>query len=718
MEAAAKDVLVPEARELLLDMERALLEMETEGPSEERVNAVFRAAHTIKGSAGLFGLELIVGFTQVMESVLDLVRGGKLGINESLMSLLLNAGDYIGLLVTAIEQGTEEVDPNPVTRASLMAQMTLLLPEPSTRLQRARHATKGDADAGHARPEAHYHLSLRFGQGVLRNGMDPLSFILYLRQLGSLMYVHTLAEQLPPAEALDPELCYLGFEVGLRTRAAREQIEQVFDFVRDDSTVRILPPQSQAADYIQLIRSLPSSRRRLGEMLLACGALTESELARALRKQALSLAEGHPVPLGEVLIKDQLVAGPVVASALSKQKKVEDRRSSEQRVLKVDAARLDQLINLVGELVIASEGARLRASKLQQPELVEANARVSQLVEQVRDRALNMRMIPIGDVFQRFPRVVRDVARELGKDINLVITGAEAELDKSMVDKLSDPLLHIVRNAIDHGIEPIAERCQSGKPAQGRLHLHAYHESGCIVVEIKDDGRGLDRDRIFAKAVERGLVPADAVLSQAEIHQLLFMPGFSTAAAVTDLSGRGVGMDVVKRNVEQLGGQIEIASRKGFGTRFRIRLPLTLAIIDGFQVEVSDTVFVLPLSMVVECVDMSGVREGQNLVSLRGEPLPFLRLREVLGLPRCGRARESLVVVRHGQQRIGLAVDRLLGDFQAVIKPLGQLFKGIKAVSSSTILGDGTVALVLDVPTLVARAGSQRPDATTHALTH
>jgi two-component system chemotaxis sensor kinase CheA len=310
------------------------------------------------------------------------------------------------------------------------------------------------------------------------------------------------------------------------------------------------------------------------------------------------------------------------------------------------------------------------------------------------------------------------VSRELGKQIDLIVSGAEAELDKSMVDKLADPLMHIVRNAMDHGLEPCEERLAAGKQATGRLHLHAFHESGCIVIEVRDDGRGLNRARILAKAVERGLVSADAELSDSQVHQLIFLPGFSTASAVTSLSGRGVGMDVVRRAVEQLRGEIDITSKEGQGSRFRIRLPLTLAIIDGFQVALGDTVFVIPLSSVVECLDMTGTHGRQNLLSLRGSPLPYLRLREVFQLEPYRGLRESLVVVRHGAQRVGLVVDRLIGDAQAVIKPLGELFRGIKAVSSSTILGDGSIALILDIPTLVARAGDAHVDVETRTLLH
>jgi two-component system chemotaxis sensor kinase CheA len=704
MEPSVRATLVCEARELLADMEKALLDLEAQGGSGELINAAFRAAHTIKGSAGLFDLELITSFTQVLENVLERFRSGELQISPEFVSLLLACCDYLGLLVDAIERQTEHDDPEPTRRAQLLDRLRELAPPHTGRgaLARQRQA----AQAATPVSEGHWHLSLRFAPEAMRKGVDPLALIAHLRSLGTLIYIQTRSELLPPADQFDPELCYLAFELGLKTSLARTTLEQAFELSRDSCDVRMLPPQSMVADYIQIIQGLPESRRKLGELLISSGALTEQQLQDALDSQAA--ANREPAPrLGEVLVREQLVAAPVIAAALNKQKSLEQRRTVEQRLVKVDAHKLDQLIGLVGELVIANEGARVMAGRLHVPELVEVMGRVGQIVEYVRDRALDMRMVPIGEVFQRFPRVVRDVSKELGKDIQLVISGAETELDKSMVDKLSDPLLHIVRNAIDHGIEPMSERVAAGKRPQGRLRLHAEHESGCIVIEILDDGRGLHRDKILGKAIQRGLVSADANLSDAQVHELLFMPGFSTAEAVTNLSGRGVGMDVVKRGVEELRGEIEIATQPGRGTRLRIRLPLTLAIIDGFQVAVDDTTYVIPLESVVECVAMSsGSAGGQNLFSLRGEPLPYVRLRDMFRLSPFRGARESLVVVSHGEHRVGLVVDRLLGDMQAVIKPLGTLFRGNKAVSSSTILGDGSVALILDVATLVARASS------------
>jgi len=713
--SAARGALVQEARELLAEMERALLEIEAEGIDAERVNAAFRAAHTIKGSAGLFGLDLIVSFTHVMESVLERVRSGTLGLDGTLVSGLLRCGDYLGQLINAVDAGEESIDPDPAGRKQLLELLRGVLGATSgeTSVVPDSHESRVERDpSGPTAGNEHWHLSLRFGTDVLRNGMDPLSFIHYLQGLGEILHLYTITDDLPEAANFDPESCYLGFEIDLLADTDKQTLDNVFEFVREDSRIRILPPRAKITEYIALIEAMPESRHRLGEILIGGGTLTQAELDEVLRLQGDSLARAGTAPrLGELLVNEHMVEPTVVSAALSKQKQAEEKRGVEQRIVKVEAGKLDQLINLVGELVIASAGARLLAERTRQGTLVEQMGEVAGLVEQIRDRALNLRMIQIGEVFQRFPRVVRDVSQELGKRIELSITGAETELDKSMVEKLGDPLLHIVRNAMDHGIEPVDERRMAEKPDQGRLALNAYHESGCIVIEVSDDGRGLDSKRIHAKAIERGLISPEAELTEHEIHQLIFAPGFSTAEQITNLSGRGVGMDVVKRSVEQLRGEIDIASQRGKGTTFRLRLPLTLAIIDGFQVAVGDSIFVIPLDMVVECADMAPAPGGQKLVSLRGEPLPFVRLREAFDLADAGETRESLVVVEYGQHRAGLVVDRLLGEIQAVIKPLGRLFAGVRGIGGSTILGDGSVALILDIPNLIALSSNASENA-------
>jgi two-component system chemotaxis sensor kinase CheA len=709
----ARGALVQEGRELLADMEVALLEIENGGYSTDHVNAIFRAAHTIKGSAGLFGLTSLIDFTHVVESLLDEVRNGEQVLDGAMLSLLLTCSDYIGSLLNAVEDRSEAIEPNAGLRAHLLSQLNEYLQPAVEAVAEAKPAVEQNTAMAEVRPRVDvlegeavssdlWHISLRPNSDVLRNGLDPLSFLRYLSKLGRIVYLHTLTDALPGAAEFDAESSYLGFEIEFESQASKQEVEDAFEFIREDAQLLILPPHSAIDAYIQLIASLPEGPARLGELLVRSGALTAHELQRVLERQSTA---PHPAPpLGTLLVEEQLVPPPVVSAALHKQKQVEEKRSHEQVFIKVEAGKLDQLINLVGELVIAGAAASLSLRQGDTAAMAEANEGVATLVERIRDASLSLRMVAIGEVFQRFPRVVRDICKELGKDIELLVTGADTELDKSMVEKLADPLMHIVRNAMDHGIEPSEARLACGKSARGILRLNAYHESGSIVIEVSDDGRGLDRQRILAKAVEKGLVQADQVLSDSEVFALIFEPGFSTAAQVTNLSGRGVGMDVVRRNIEQLRGVVEVLSNFGQGTTVRIRLPLTLAIIDGFQVKVADETFVLPLDQVVECVDLGEQQGLHDLVSLRGEPLPYVHLRELFGLPASSGLRESLVVLQFGPNRAGVVVDQLVGEFQAVIKPLGRIFAQNKVLSGSTILGDGSVALILDVPHLIQRA--------------
>jgi two-component system chemotaxis sensor kinase CheA len=374
--------------------------------------------------------------------------------------------------------------------------------------------------------------------------------------------------------------------------------------------------------------------------------------------------------------------------------------------IRVDAEKLDHLITRIGELIIAAAGAQVAARRARESDLIEQTSTLAGLVEQVRESALQLRMIKIGGVFDRFKRVVHDISRELGKEIQLVIKGEDTELDKTLVEQIADPLTHLVHNAMDHGIEAAEVRSARGKAPAGTVTLNAFHDSGSIVIEVSDDGGGLKRDRILAKAIERGLVESGRELSEGEVFDLIFEPGFSTAERVTNLSGRGVGMDVVKRNITALRGDVALRSTEGAGTTVSIRLPLTLAIINGFQVGVGSSSFVLPLEVIDEVVEL-GALSGHDLMDLRGEVLSFVRLREVFGTPAPAARRESVVVVRHGLQRAGLVVDALLGELQTVIKPLGKMFRAVDCVTGSSILGNGEVALILDVPALVRRAATR-----------
>jgi two-component system, chemotaxis family, sensor kinase CheA len=703
--AAARAGFLDEANDMLAQFEQALLVMETAPDDAENMNAAFRAAHTIKGTAGLFGCDAVVSFTHEVETLLEALRSGKLDVTEEIAAALLQGRDQMGALIAEVRMGTQ--NPELRTRSDELGQLLRRLHGGSAAVDRPAAAAEPPAlPPGAAEPSSAgaWHLSLRFGTEALRDGMDPLAFVRYLRTLGEIWHVQVLGEAIPTLENLDPEACYLGLELRMKSDRSRQEIEDVFELAREVTSIEILSPDAKAADYDGLLEK-------------RCGS---DEAARS-RLLWIWLSQGVDIRLREdpVEAEAELAAAVVTTTVPKIERRSEsrerrgtarDRRTlDETRFVKVRADKLDRLIDLIGELVIAGSGAQMVANHEGSPAFLEATQRVADLVQATRDGALALRMVPVGETFARFQRVVRDTGRQLGKEIELVVTGGDTELDKSMVEVLSDPLMHLVRNSLDHGIEKPDERLACGKPPQGHLVLNAYHEAGSIVIEVSDDGRGLCRERILDKALERGLVAPDAQLDDAEVWQLIFAPGFSTADQVTDLSGRGVGMDVVRRNIESMRGQISLTSRDGQGTTTQIRLPLTLAMIDGFLTMVGNVHYVLPLAVVAECIDVprecrEAPERACGTFDLRGEVLPYLDLAHFYGSERIDVRRRSLIVVRDGTLRIGLVVDRLLGEHQTVIKPLAGIFRHLKALAGSTILGSGDVALVLDMQGLVSAA--------------
>ena len=709
----ALQTYIEEGRGLLEEMEGILLRLESEPQEEETVNAMFRAAHTIKGSAGLFGLDAIVAFTHVVENALDEVREGALAVNGELVELLLKCCDHIGLLITVVAETGEALDAEQAAAGeAIAAALRSLLGEAAAAdaAMPAVHEARLAASGGGLIEGDYWHLSLVFGREVLKNGMDPISFIRYLSTIGDIVSLRIDDSALPELNAIDPESCYLSFSIEFKSEADKKTIEDVFEFVREDCKLRIFPPPSHLAAFVDRLEHASGNTDMLGQLLIEAGILTGHELEDALVSQESMAASGGGAkpPIGEVLVNEGVVQKEVMDVALEKQRQIRDHKAQEAKFVRVSAEKLDELINLVGELVIAGAGASLLAQRSGDAALHESTSVVSGLVEEIRDGALKLRMVEIGETFNRFQRVVRDVSKELGKDIGLEIGGAETELDKTVVEKIGDPLMHLVRNAMDHGIEPAEARVAAGKPAKGTLRLNAYHDSGSIVIEVADDGGGLKKERILRKAIERGIVSPGQSLTDSEIYNLVFEAGFSTADQVTNLSGRGVGMDVVKRNIQALRGSVDIESAEGRGTTVRIRLPLTLAIIDGFLVGVGKSAFVVPLDMVLECIELSEAdrkaADTRNYVNLRGEVLPFVRLRDQFEVKAAAGKRENIVVVQYGGQKAGFVVDELMGEFQTVIKPLGNVFRNLRGISGSTILGTGEVALILDVPTLVQLA--------------
>lgn len=517
-------------------------------------------------------------------------------------------------------------------------------------LARAGGAAVPVAAVARASVKHRYSVSVRFGAPVMREGFDPISFMGFLATLGDLSDCEATFPELPEGDAFDPTSCYLRVEAMLVTPVSAETVQSTFEFILDSTQVVV------------------------------------TEVVEA------ALPPPPPPPAPQ----------PSAESATP--------RAVETRLVKVPADRLDELIDLVGELVIAAAANQAVASRNKDTAASESLATLNQLVGSIRDTALGLRMVPVGETFSRFHRVVRDLSKQLGKSIQLELSGADTELDKSLVDRLVDPLTHIVRNSLDHGLETEADRIAAGKSPTGTLRIAAMHEGGSVVIDISDDGRGLNRPRILSKAIEKGLVPAGAKLTTEDIDELIFLPGFSSAEQVSELSGRGVGMDVVKRTIEGLRGTVELSSEDGKGTRLRLRLPLTLAIIDGFGVSVGTGRWIVPLKSIHECLDFATVVESEphHRLSIRGQVVPFVRLRELFTLPGERPAKESVVVVEHADKRVGLVVDALHGAVQTVIKPMGPLFQHMEGVGGATILGTGDVGFILDVGQLVRKVATPR----------
>ena len=674
--AEALPAFISEAQEQIEQVEQLLLQLEDAPDDGDLLNALFRCAHTVKGSAGVFGLDAVVAFTHHVESLLDQLREGRVHLTPQLSTLLLQCNDQIRLLVDAAVDLAADLSASEGLRAQLVQQLQQLTDGGAAPSQPTAAATPGRADNGEAGVGVGvgvgaWRIRVRFGADTFRNGMDPWAIVAYLQGLGELRNMQLDEAAVPCLEQLEPESCHLAFDFELLTQANAAAIEAAFSFVREDCELEICE-----------LEVTPPPR--------------VAEVVADVVAEVMEVLRAEPAPAGE-----------------ARKGKAREGVAEDGRFIRVQADRLDAVINLLGELVVASAGASLLARGTRQNTLIEANAQMERLIEEIRNGTLQLRMVPIGETFSRFRRVVRDTASQLDKDVTLEIVGGETELDKSMVERIADPLMHLVRNALDHGLETPAEREAVGKPAQGRLTLSACHESGTVLIRIQDDGRGIRRDKVLQKAWERGLLEPGVTPADADILKLIFEPGFSTADQVTNLSGRGVGMDVVRQNIEALRGTVEIESVPSEGTLIEIRLPLTLAIIDGFLVGASDSKFIFPLESVVEVINGDGQLElmqssGRCCVELRGQVLPVMSLRDIYGLPMAAGARPSVVVIRSGGRTYGVLVDSLLGHHQTVIKPLSRMFRSLRGISGSSILGNGEVALIFDVHALADLAATER----------
>lgn len=721
-------IFVTESRELLEDMEEALLELERSPSDADLINRVFRAAHTIKGSAGLFGFDQIISFTHVVENVLDDVRNCLISVNPDLISLLMKSNDFIVTLIDGI--GTEQTA-DAAEEKSLLELLSAfkagseVVAKPAGPVAINAEQAEAVKNSSNGVKSDTWHISLRLGVDTFREGFNPSVMFSQLKELGEIEHAQLVMPSIPALAQLDPESCYLGWEIVLRAETNKNTVAEIFEFI-SDAVVHILPPRSLIDDYQELIKNLPEDDAALGEILVEIGTLTNSELIQALNQQ-----KDTGGFTGDILIEQGAVQTEVVEAALVKQKAVRTSNEQQSSFVRIDSNKLDELVSLVGELVISGAKVTQLSEKFGDEELNESMEEMTVTLEGMRETALGLRMVPIANTFNRFQRVIRDTSKELNKLIRLEIIGGETELDKTVIDKIGDPLMHLLRNSMDHGIETPAERVKAGKSEEGVITLKAYHETGTIVIEVSDDGAGLDAEKLLAIAVERGVVTAEQSLTEDEIYNLIFEAGFSTAQSVSNISGRGVGMDVVRRNVESLRGTVVVSSVLGEGVKMTVRLPLTLAIIDGFHIRVADESFIIPLDMVEECVTLNHEQKEElaihGYIKLRNNVLPLIKMADYLGIKTLSKksSRLNLVVVKFAGQKIGLLVDELQGEAQAVIKPLGRTFQGVTGFAGFTILGSGQLALIMDVPSLIKSAigkeksvqmNNQRPNSMNDAI--
>jgi two-component system, chemotaxis family, sensor kinase CheA len=675
-----------EAYELLAELESSLLELEETPEDIDLIGRVFRAMHTIKGSGAMFGFDDIAAFTHEVETIFDMVRNGKLQVTKRLVNLTLAARDLIKSMLDNSDGGGEvDAEASFQIIAGLRALAAGDLPIAAPAQSKAREE---------APEKATYRIRFIPAREIFASGSNPLTLLAELRDLGPCNVVAQTAG-FPPLEEMDPEACYVYWDVILTTDQGENAIRDVFIFVEDDCELKI----EKIARHDQLAEG--EDQKKLGEILVERGDMTRDEMEAVLSEQRR---------FGELAVSKGLIPEAKVQSALVEQRHLKEVRQEKQgsegaSSIRVPAERLDLLVNLVGELVTVQARLSQTATGRADAELTAIAEEVERLTGELRDSALNIRMLPIGSTFSKFKRLVRDLSAELGKEIEMTTDGAETELDKTVIERLNDPLVHLIRNSLDHGIEKPEVREQAGKPRHGTVHLAAVHSGDSVLITIDDDGAGLDKEAIRAKAIERGIIQASAELAEKELFNLIFAPGFSTAKTISSVSGRGVGMDVVKRAIEALRGTIEISSVRGEGTRIMVRIPLTLAIIESLLVKIGNDAFMLPLALVDECVELTredvARAHGRNLAQVRERLVPYIPLRERFGIRGSSPDIEQIVITQVNGSRVGFVVDNVIGEHQTVIKSLGRAYKNIEGISGATILGDGSVALILDVPQLV-----------------
>lgn len=661
MSSDPTDTFRQEARELLEQLEQGLLDLEQNPADADLVNSVFRALHTIKGSGAMFGFTDVAAFVHEFETAFDKVRKGLSPITPELVAVALDAKDHVHHLIETPDAATDAGD------AILSALRGIVEPD---RFPAAPMAQSSGV-AANVSPEltGRWRIRFKLPEDALVHGTNPLLLLGEIADLGA-CEVTALVDSVPTLDVLDPEACHLGWQVDLTHADPTAALDDVFLFLKDGMELSIEPLAAASEPVSSPVLDI--------------------------------LAEDEPLAETEEPVAE---AAPIRAHREPKEPKAETAERASTS-LRVPAERLDELMDRVGELVIAQARLSQMAAQSSDGNLKTIAEELERLSSGLRDTTMGIRMVPIGSLFSRFRRLVHDLSRDLDKEIEFITTGEETELDKTMIERLADPLVHLIRNSVDHGLETAEQRIKAGKPVKGTVRLSAVYAGAEVAISVTDDGAGLNAARIRAKAEEQGLLTPESRIADHDLFQLIFAPGFSTAKEVTSLSGRGVGMDVVKRTIDGLRGKIELSTRPGEGTTATLRLPLTLAIIEGMLVRVGNGRYSIPLSAVEECVELPAEvathSRGRNFLDIRGSLVPFLRLRDLFNTPGEADSHQKVVIISSGEGRAGLVVDQIIGNNQTVIKQLSKLHTDLETFSGATILGDGTVALILDTSRLVS----------------
>jgi two-component system, chemotaxis family, sensor kinase CheA len=668
---------IEEASEHIQDLEQALLELEHSPNNKPLIERVFRAMHSLKGSGAMFGFEKISEFTHHLETIYDLVRNDEMIINAELLNLTLKSVDHLSLLLNEDNASPEE----------LLEQHNGLIKEIEDFIDSNRESSI-QANAKKSKKEEKrlqtFFIIFQPNEDIMNNGTNPLFLIDELHTLGNCIST-PIFYKIPTPEDFDPDKCYTSWQIFLATEADINSITDVFIFVEDECMLEV----NQLHET-----NLLENKEFLAKIL---------EIQKNQQEITVTEIRDFVAGIGQTEVKQ-------VVKTTTEEKTVTTAKEQTISSIRVSSDKLDQLMNLVSEMVTTQARLSLYAEQDGRPELLNIAENVQKLSRQLRDNAFSIVLIPIENMLTRFQRLIRDLSKELKKEVVFEAEGTDTELDKTIIENLTDPLMHILRNSLDHGIELPDIRMKNGKPRVGKILLKAFYSGANVIIQIFDDGAGIDTNFIRSKAINKGLISIEAQLSKREILDLVFIPGFSTASKVTDVSGRGVGMDVVKRKIADIRGEVDLESEVGIGTTLTIKLPLTLSIIDGLLVKIEEAFYIIPLSVIdkIYAVEHKRLMKSfNNLVILDGEQIPFFHLRNEFSLVESSSEYEEVIVVRYEDKRVGIAVDSVIGEYQAVLKPLGKHYKRQEIISGATILGDGTIALVLDTNKAIKQFANQ-----------